>query len=170
MATQLNFFPNSVIIYFHNAGIHNEITRSKNNIVVKWRTASAPKTDEELEAVIQIQSGKSFYFILSTHFGCVSQNSHSVLFSSLVIRGVLVRKQLNGTHGPRITIPNSEKYRKKTGRRVSDVKVLFFWIIIMIKIKIKDLFLLHLMAFSGVNLCHSSWTKNLQLHSSFRIF
>ncbi|PON96531.1 Myosin head, motor domain containing protein [Trema orientale] len=82
--------------YFYDADAPSESIRGKNNIVVKWRTANAPKTLDELQAVIYLQS---------------------------VIRGSLVRKHFIGTHELKKLQPENVKSRKNPGRKISEVKV-----------------------------------------------
>ncbi|KAM6553591.1 hypothetical protein CsatB_014353 [Cannabis sativa] len=74
----------------------SDLSRGRHNIMVKWRTASAPKTLDELQAVIYLQS---------------------------VIRGSLVRKQFIGTPELKKSKPESVRYRKNHGRKMSEVKV-----------------------------------------------
>jgi hypothetical protein len=58
-----------------NAVVRGENARRKYNVMIKWCTASAPETLDELQAAVHLQSGKSYF----VHFFCGSSLAYSFL-------------------------------------------------------------------------------------------
>ncbi|KAL5548017.1 hypothetical protein UlMin_003248 [Ulmus minor] len=84
----------------------------KNNIMIRWCTASAPETLEERQAVIFLQS---------------------------VIRGFLVRRHLNGACNLKKLDPETLKSNQKSGRKVSEVKGLHRELVNMLPSSVPEL-------------------------------
>ncbi|GMY31655.1 myosin-2 [Fagus crenata] len=77
--------------------VRGENARRKYNVMIKWCTASAPETLDELQAAVHLQS---------------------------VIRGWLVRRHVNGMRNLRKVHPENAKSKRKPSRIISEVKVI----------------------------------------------